>query len=94
MRHQQVDHNVKRILPLALAAATLALCIAPAHADAIVEEGRVRLHVKGRGLRVDAVDGYMEGHAAGARAQLYTFAAGSTPYNITGWKNATPTAGA
>jgi hypothetical protein len=31
----------------------------------------------------------MDGHGTGVRAQLYAFAAGSTPYNVTGWKNAT-----
>ncbi|WP_406502855.1 hypothetical protein [Streptomyces sp. NBC_00212] len=80
---------MKKTLPAVLAAAALALCPAPAHANATVEDGRAGIHVKGSGPRVDTVDGFIDGHDAGARAQLYAFAAGSTPYDVTGWKNAT-----
>ncbi|GGU30321.1 hypothetical protein [Streptomyces violascens] len=80
---------MNKTLPLALATATLALCTAPAHANATVEEGKVGIHVKGHGLRVDTVDGYIDGQPTGTRAQLYTLTARSTPHNITGWQNAT-----
>ncbi|WP_406503207.1 hypothetical protein [Streptomyces sp. NBC_00212] len=80
---------MRKTLPAVLAAAALALCPAPAHANATVENGRVGIHVQRSGPRVDSVDGYMAGHDTGARAHLYAFAAGPTPHNVTGWKNAT-----
>lgn len=78
---------MKKTLPAVLASSVLALYTAPTHANATIEDGRVGIHVRGSGLRVGTVDGYMDGHDV--RAQLYAFAAGSTPYNVTRWKNAT-----
>ncbi|MGW2865633.1 hypothetical protein [Streptomyces sp. NPDC001205] len=75
---------------ICLTATLLMIGTAPAYANANKTEGRVTLSVRGSGLRVDRVIGSMDGHGTGVRAQLYEFAAGSTPYNVTGWKAASP----
>ncbi|MFJ8387746.1 hypothetical protein ACIQ9Q_25115 [Streptomyces sp. NPDC094438] len=79
---------MNKTLPVVLAAAALALCTAPPHANATVEEGRVGIHVWGHGLRVDSVDGYMAGHGTGVRPQLYAFAADQRRNEVTNWKDA------
>jgi hypothetical protein len=85
-----VGSTMKRIT-YAAAAAFLALSGAatPAHADATVEDGKVGLIVKGKGLKVNRAGGWMDGHGTGVRARLYAVYQGSRT-DVTGWKDATP----
>ncbi|MCL7377015.1 hypothetical protein [Streptomyces sp. 35G-GA-8] len=75
----------------AAGAALLALVgvTTPAHADATVEEGKVGLTVKGKGLVVNRAGGWVDGHGTGVEARLYRVYKGGRS-NITGWKDATP----
>lgn len=76
------------ITPAVLALALV--CTGPsAHADTTKMDGKVGLIVKGRGLSVKRVGGWMEGHGTGVRARLYTVHQGRRT-DITRWKDATP----
>ncbi|MFF3911037.1 hypothetical protein ACFYZJ_34965 [Streptomyces sp. NPDC001848] len=68
---------------------SLACSIAPAHADATIEKGKVGLSVTGKGLSVKRAGGWMDGHGTGVRALLYTVYKGERT-DITRWKDATP----
>ncbi|MGW3100005.1 hypothetical protein ACWDCC_41945 [Streptomyces sp. NPDC001102] len=78
----------RKFITLAAAALVVVGMTAPAHADATVDDGRVHLVVRGDGLSVTRVSGWMDGHGTRVRARRYTV------YNhkasdVMGWKNAT-----
>lgn len=77
-----------------MTAAVLALGAGPAHADAKASDGKVGLSVRGKGLWVDDVGAYMEGHGTGVRARLTTYTPQGYRSELTGWKDATPVSAA
>ncbi|MFF9220782.1 hypothetical protein [Streptomyces viridosporus] len=80
---------MRKITTTALVLGMVLLTRTPAQTDARVKDGTVGLSVKGKGLRVKAVGGWMDGHGTGVRARLYTVYKGQSS-NVTRWKDATP----
>ncbi|MFJ4585059.1 hypothetical protein [Streptomyces echinatus] len=78
-----------RLIAPVVLALTLACTAVPAHADATKTDGRVGLSVKGHGVSVQRVGGWMDGHGTGVRARLYTVYQGDRK-DLTRWKDATP----
>ncbi|MER7734740.1 hypothetical protein ABTX80_27985 [Streptomyces erythrochromogenes] len=77
-----------------MAATGLVFVVAPtpAHADAKAKDGKVGLSVYGKGPRVDSVGAHVDGHGTGVRARLITYTPQGYRSELTGWKDATPSA--
>ena len=62
---------MNRTITAVLTVLALAATAAPAHADATVKEGKVSLSVKGHGLTVRRVGGWIDSLGTGVRVRLY-----------------------
>ncbi|MFD0287681.1 hypothetical protein [Streptomyces lutosisoli] len=78
---------MKKAIYLAAAAAFLtAAAAAPAHANGKGDDGPVHIGVIGEKLKVQEVRALLDGHVAGARANLSLWQRGQWVKEVRGWK--------